>query len=167
MIHDAQQRVITDIFLGDDIADRAVEQLNDEMPFVRFGVQRVWVVPVQWLRRRRLAVTMGAAKTLGANAQVDGSPHDGQMAQQSGAVRAVLLGQGRATTAAARAGERTFHGQNEFASARDLGLKDTHIRNVKRYRNERLIRHAGSSVRSDGRFGQIISHVRIRRNHYI
>jgi len=43
-------------------------------------------------------------------------------------------------TAAAGAGARTFHGQNELAGGRDLSLEDAHIRNIKRYRNEWLIR---------------------------
>ncbi len=67
-IQDAQQRVITDIFPGDAIADGAVDQLNNQMPLIGFGMQRVGVVPVQLLRRGRLAVTVGTAKAFGANA---------------------------------------------------------------------------------------------------
>ena len=89
------------------------------------------------------------------------------MAQQARTVGAVLLGPGRATPAAAGAGERTFHCQNEFVGPRDLGLEDAYIRNVARDRNEWLIRHAGSSLVSNRRFGWIMPQSRMRRNHYM
>ncbi len=97
------------------------------MPLTGIGMQHIGVVPGQLLRGRRLAISVRTTKASGANAQVDWSPQNGHMAQQSGAIRAVLPGQGCTTAAAAGAGTRTFCGQNEFVGPRDLGMEDAHI----------------------------------------
>ena len=67
-VEDAQQRVVAHILFFGDIAERAVDQLDDQVALVGFGMQRIRVIPVELLRGRRMVVAERATEALGTNA---------------------------------------------------------------------------------------------------
>ena len=137
--------------LASHIGEGAIDQLDDQMALVGFGMQRVGVIPVERLRGGGMVVAPRTAEALGADAQIDDPAQDGQMAQQARLVHAVALGDGAPTAAASRAGQGAFDGEDELARLGQLGLEDADIGDIERDRDERLLGHRG--LPSSGRYG--------------
>src|SRR5215207_4148641 len=126
------------------------------MALVGFGVQRIRVIPVELLRGGGMTSAPGTLETLGANAQIHNPTQNGQMAQLPRLVQAVAFGDGAPTAPAGCGGERALDGENEFAILGQLGLEDTHIRNIERDRDKRMLGHAVPSLRSSANLGTIL-----------
>ena len=79
-VEDTDQRVVAHVFLGRNIRNGRVDQLDDEMAFVDFGMQRSGVIPVKLLGGGWTVIAIAAAKPLGADAQKDRPTKDGEVA---------------------------------------------------------------------------------------
>ena len=89
------------------------------------------------------------------------------MAQQARLVEAMTLCDSASTAAATRTRQRAFDGEDELARLRQLSLKDTDIRDVERYRDQRVLGHHKPSLRSRADDRAIVNHFSPRRNSYI
>ena len=140
-VKDTEQRIVGDIFLGDYIAEGAVDQMDNQVALVGLGMQRLGIVPVELLSRGRVIVAERAAEALGLNAEVDGTSQDGQMPQEPGFVAAVRLGNGAATAVTGRVLDGTLDGEDELTGLGQIGLNHADIGDVERNRDKRLLGH--------------------------
>ena len=127
-VEDAEQRIVADIFFRDHIGHGAVDQLDDQMALIGFGMQRVWVVPVKFLRGGRVIVTVRTAKAFGTNTQIDHSAQNREMAQQARPIFAVLLGEGSTAAATGGRGQGALHREDELVGLCQVGLEHAHDR---------------------------------------
>ena len=63
------------------------------MTFISLGIGSLWRVPLQTLRRRRLALTIQTAVASGTYAQIAFASQDRQMADQDRFIESVRLSQ--------------------------------------------------------------------------
>lgn len=56
-IQNTQQRIRRHMFLRSDIRQGAIDELDNEMSLIGVGVEHVWVIPIAYLRGRRMPIT--------------------------------------------------------------------------------------------------------------
>ena len=71
------------------------------------------------------------------------------------------------TAPATRAGQGAFDAEDELARLGQFGLEHTDIRDVERYRDERLLGHQRLSLHVLVSHGAILPYLDLRRNPYI
>ena len=67
-IKDGEQGIVADVFLFSHVGQGCVDQLEDQMAFIGFSMQRSRVVPVKRLRGCRPFIAAGTTKAFGVDA---------------------------------------------------------------------------------------------------
>ena len=131
-VENAEYGISSHILLGLDITQGAVDKLKDEMALVRLGMQGIGVIPVELLRRGRMALAPRTAEALGTNAQIDDPTEARQMAKQPRLVQAMPLADGAATATAGCTRYGAFDREDKLAVLGEFGLEDADIGDVER-----------------------------------
>ena len=129
-VEDAHEGVIADILLDPHIGDRTVDQLEDQMAFVGFGVESLGIIPVEELGGGRLALAPGAAQALRPDAEVDHMAQNRQMPEQAWFVCPMALGDRAPTASAGRARQAALDGQDQLAVLGQFGLEHADIGDI-------------------------------------